>query len=69
MIIKANVHENSFVEVHKMDTKAADKYLNKFFDDSRFLERDKDYDTLPQIAEDIDDIFKKIYKLLSGYNI
>lgn len=40
-----------------MDTKAADIYLNKFFDDSCFLERDKDYNALPQIADDIDDNF------------
>lgn len=58
MIIKANVHENSFVEVHKMDTKAADKYLNKFFDDSRFLERDN---TLPQISNDIDENFCRTF--------
>ena len=40
-----------------MDTKSADIYMNKFFDDSRFLERDKDYDTLPQISNNIDENF------------
>ena len=41
-----------------MDTKAADKYLNKFFDDSRFLERDN---TLPQISNDIDENFCRTF--------
>ena len=40
-----------------MDTKFADICMNKFFDDSRFLERDKDYDTLPQISNNIDENF------------
>lgn len=44
-----------------MDTKAADIYLNKFFDDSRFLERDKDYNALPQISGDIDDNFCRTF--------
>ena len=44
-----------------MDTNAADIYLNKFFDDSRFLEHDKGYDALPQISGDIDDNFCRTF--------
>lgn len=49
------------LEEHKMDTNAADIYLNKFFDDSRFLEHDKGYDALPQISGDIDDNFCRTF--------
>lgn len=56
MFIK-NPWEEHKMDTHKMNTKAADQYLNKFFDDSRFLERDKDYDTLPQISNNIDENF------------
>ena len=44
-----------------MDTKAADIYLNNFFDDSRFLERDTGCYALPQISDDIDDNFCKTF--------
>ena len=44
-----------------MDTKAADIYLNQFFNDSRFLERDRGYDAIPQISDDIDDNFCKTF--------
>lgn len=40
-----------------MDTKAADIYLNRFFDDSRFLDRDNCYDAMPEMSKDFDDNF------------